>query len=107
MLHKLSSRQEHPSKKCLFGHVTSLMKMSSQHIQKYLPGLLHTPAKYEKNLPYGCKAIAKRNLTLSHIQISITHRTLNNSFTVAIISTSKINNKAKKGISNMMTPFDI
>ena len=34
--------------------------MSSQHIQKNFPGLLHTPAKYEKNPPYGWKAIAKR-----------------------------------------------
>ena len=34
--------------------------MSSQHIQKNFPGVLHTPAKYEKNPPYGCEAIAKR-----------------------------------------------
>ena len=26
-----------------------------------IPGLLHTPAKYEKNPPYGCEAIAKKN----------------------------------------------
>ena len=36
------------------------IKMSSQHIQKNFPGLLHTTAKYEKNLPYGWEAIAKR-----------------------------------------------
>ena len=62
MLRKLSSGQGRPSKKHIFGHVTSLrlVKMSSQHIQKYFPGLLHTPAKYEKNLPYGCEAIVKR-----------------------------------------------
>ena len=49
--------------KHIFGHVTSLIrlvKMSSQHIQKNFPGLLHTPAKYEKNPHYGCEAIAKR-----------------------------------------------
>ena len=34
--------------------------MSLQHIQKNFPGLLHTPAKYEKNPPYGCEAITKR-----------------------------------------------
>ena len=34
--------------------------MSSQYIQKNFPGLLHTPAKYEKNPPNGCEAIAKR-----------------------------------------------
>ena len=43
MLRKLSSRQE------------ALKKMP-----KNFPGLLHTSAKYEKNLPYGCEAIAKR-----------------------------------------------
>ena len=58
MLHKLPSGQGRPSKKRIFGHVTS--HVSSQHIQKNFPGLLHTPAKYEKNLPYGCEAIAKR-----------------------------------------------
>ena len=61
MLGKLSSGQGCPSKKRIFGHVTSLIgEMSLQHIQKNFPGLLHTPAKYEKNPPYGCKAIAKR-----------------------------------------------
>ena len=34
--------------------------MSFQHIQKNFPGLLHTPATYEKYLPYGCEAIVKR-----------------------------------------------
>ena len=34
--------------------------MSLQHIQKNFPGILHTPAKYEKNPPYGCEAIVKR-----------------------------------------------
>ena len=34
--------------------------MSLQHIQKNIPGLLHTPAKYEKNPPYGCEAIVER-----------------------------------------------
>ena len=34
--------------------------MSSQPIQKNFPGRLHTPAKYEKNPPYDCEAIAKR-----------------------------------------------
>ena len=38
-----------------------LVKMSSQHFQKTFPGLLHTPAKCEKNPPYVCEAIAKRN----------------------------------------------
>ena len=34
--------------------------MLLQHIQKNFPGLLHTPAKYEKNPPYGCESIVKR-----------------------------------------------
>ena len=34
--------------------------MSSHHIQKNFSGLLHTPATYEKNPPYGCEAIVKR-----------------------------------------------
>ena len=34
--------------------------MSSHYIQKKFPRVLHTPAKYEKNLPYDCEAIAKR-----------------------------------------------
>ena len=60
MFHKLSSGEGCPSKKRIFGHVTSLVKMSTQIIQKNFPGLLHTPATYEKNPPYGCEAIAKR-----------------------------------------------
>ena len=44
MLQKLSSEQGHPSKKCIFGHVTSLVKMSSQHIQKISQGYcIHLP----------------------------------------------------------------
>ena len=37
-----------------------LVEMSWHHIQKFFPGLLHTPIKYEENPLYGCKAIAKR-----------------------------------------------
>ena len=78
MLRKLSSGHGRPSKKLIFGHVTSLIgEMSSQHIQKNFPGILHTPAKYEKNLPYGCAAMAKRKCgssgvaSLIHIQVSL------------------------------------
>ena len=57
---KLSSGQAYPSKKDIFGHVTSLIvKMSLQHIQKNSPGLLHTPAKFEKNPPNGHRVIRK------------------------------------------------
>ena len=62
MLHKLLSGQGCPSKKHIFGHVTSLIGEKCHRsiiIKKNFPGLLHTPAKYEKNPPYGCKAIAK------------------------------------------------
>ena len=34
--------------------------MSLQHIQKNSPGLLHTPAKFEKNLPNGHRVMRKR-----------------------------------------------
>ena len=62
MLCKLSSGQGRPSKKCIFSHMISLIgeNFICKHIQKNFPGLLHTPAKYEKNPPYGCEAIVKR-----------------------------------------------
>ena len=47
--------------------------MSSQHIQKNFPGLLHTPAKYEKNPPYGCEAIAKKNANPAESLLSYTN----------------------------------
>ena len=50
-----------PFQKRIFGHMTSLI--GENVITAYsenIPGLLHTPAKYEKNPPYGCEAIAKR-----------------------------------------------
>ena len=34
--------------------------MSLQHIKKNFQRLLHTPAKCEKNPPYGCEALTKR-----------------------------------------------
>ena len=61
MLCKLSSRQGQTSKTRIFGHVTSLIheNVIAAYLEN-LPGLLHTPAKYETNPPYGCEAIAKR-----------------------------------------------
>ena len=56
---KLSSGQASPSKKDIFGHVTSLVEMSLQHIQKNSPRLLHKPAKFEKNPPNGYRVIRK------------------------------------------------
>ena len=60
MLRKLSSGQGCPSKKCIFGHVTSLIgeNVIAANSENF-PGLLHTPAKYEKNPPYGYETIAK------------------------------------------------
>ena len=36
-----------------------LVEMSLQHIKKNSPGLLHTPAKFEKNQPNGHRVIRK------------------------------------------------
>ena len=61
MLQKLSSGQGHPSKKRIFGHVTSWI--GANVIAAYsgqFPSATDTPAKYEKNPPYGCKATAER-----------------------------------------------
>ena len=83
MLRKLSSGQGRPSKKHIFGHVFSLIveNVTAAYSENFL-GLLHTPAKYEKNPPYGFEAIAKkmqiRRTHFSHIQTSIPHGTLNN-----------------------------
>ena len=61
MLCKLSSGKECPSKKRIFGHVTSVIgeNVIAAYSENFL-GLPHTPAKYEKNPPYGCEAIGKR-----------------------------------------------
>ena len=63
MLCKLSYGQGRPSKKRIFGHVTS---------QGYC--IVHTPAKYEKNPPYGCKAIAKENADLTESLLPYTNK---------------------------------
>ena len=44
--------------------------MSLQHIQKNFPGLLHTLAKYEKNLPYGCEAYCEKKMWIWQIRRS-------------------------------------
>ena len=58
MLCKLSSG---PFQKHIFDHVISVIgeNIIAAYSENF-PGLLHTPAKYEKNPPYGCEAIAKR-----------------------------------------------
>ena len=62
MLRKLSSGQGRPSKKTHFWScdLSDWLKCHRSTFRKKIPGLLHTPAKYEKNPPYGYEAIAKR-----------------------------------------------
>ena len=43
------------------GHINLIGGLVTRNPPKNFPGLLHTSGKYEKNPPYGCKAIAKRN----------------------------------------------
>ena len=54
--------------------------MSLQGIQKNFPGLLHTPAKYDKNPPYGCEAIAKRKCGSNGVASPIYKRRLIKNF---------------------------
>ena len=57
---RLTSGQAYPSKKHIFGHVTSLIGRNvSAAYSKIFPGLLHTPAKFEKNPPNGHRVIRK------------------------------------------------
>ena len=58
---KLSSGQAYPSKKDIFGHVTSLIgrNVIAAYSKKKSPRLLHTPAKFEKNPPNGYRVIRK------------------------------------------------
>ena len=61
MLRKLSSGKGRPSKKHIFGHVTSLIGQNvNAAYPKKFPGLLHTPAKFERNPPNGHRVIWKR-----------------------------------------------
>ena len=80
MLRKLSSGQGRPSNKRIFGHVTSLIgkNLIAAYSDK-VTGLLHTPAKYEKNPPYDCSYCEKkmriRQSRFSHIQTIIKNNT--------------------------------
>ena len=57
---KLSSGQASPSKKDIFGHVTSLIGWNvTAAYSKNSPRLLPKPAKFEKNPPNGYRVIRK------------------------------------------------
>ena len=60
MLCKLSSGQRRPSKKHFFGHVTSVIGRNVTAAYRNSPGLLHTPAKFERNLPNDHRVRGKR-----------------------------------------------
>ena len=60
MLCKLSYGQGRPSKKKhIFGHVISLVGENVSIFRKF-PGLLHTPAKYEKKSALWLRSYCKR-----------------------------------------------
>ena len=42
------------------GHINLIGGLVTHNPPKNFPGLLHTPAKYEKNPPSACEAIAKK-----------------------------------------------
>ena len=61
MFCKLSSGQGRPSKKRIFGHVTSVIGRNvTAAYPKNSPGLLHTPAKFEGNPLNGHRVMRKR-----------------------------------------------
>ena len=61
MLCKLSSGQGRPSKKSIFGHVTSVIGRNvTAAYPKNSPGLLRTLATFERNPPNGHRVMRKR-----------------------------------------------
>ena len=62
ILRKLSSGQGRPSKNHIFGHVTSLIgeNVIAGYSENF-PGLLNTPAKYEKIRLMAAKLLQKEN----------------------------------------------
>ena len=62
MLRKLSSGQGCPFKNRTFGHVTSVIgrNVTAAYLKKISPGLLYTPAKFERNSPDGHRVKRKR-----------------------------------------------
>ena len=61
MLRKLSSGQGRPSNTRIFGHVTSVIGRNvTAAYPKNSPGLLHTRAKFQRNLPNGHRVMRKR-----------------------------------------------
>ena len=79
---KLSSGQASPSKKDIFGHVTSLIGWNvTAAYSKNSPRLLPKPAKFEKNPPNGYRVIRKTKCGAGsspiHKQASLAGRLIN------------------------------